>query len=201
MLSASGKPHYSRERYDGQDFNMVAVMTGPSGFSSQHKKPDCEWYPDIRPSLDITGRRSGKLVAAYPVYAMRRHGSSGRVFFWLMTCDCGQETITCNTASVKSCGCARKEAIKKMVATKKADSERRKAAGEIDLRGRRILPLPGGKFDRLKICNNLPFQCVHYDDCQDERLEGKIVSSRYQQDRSCYTPGRQERKYIEGIAP
>lgn len=57
----------------------------------------------MRPARDITGMRSGRLVAIRQVPAKRRNA------MWLVRCDCGNEAIVVSygisKGSTKSCGC------------------------------------------------------------------------------------------------
>lgn len=63
----------------------------------------------MRPTFDITGLRSGRLVA------LRRVESAGKAARWAARCDCGAEIITtCSklrTGHTKSCGCLKRELI------------------------------------------------------------------------------------------
>jgi len=60
-------------------------------------------------SIDITGKRSGRLVA------IRFSHTQNKKSMWLCLCDCGKETITVvtniNNGSTKSCGCLRAETM------------------------------------------------------------------------------------------
>lgn len=72
----------------------------------------------MQPTYDITGLRSGRLVA------IRRVERAGGAAYWLARCDCGNEIVTtCNklrTQHTKSCGCFKRDAT----------SARRKIHGE-----------------------------------------------------------------------
>jgi hypothetical protein len=62
------------------------------------------------PRLELTGFRSGRLVA------LREAGKRRRATLWLCLCDCGNEKIVSashlHTQHVKSCGCLHKEAAR-----------------------------------------------------------------------------------------
>lgn len=71
--------------------------------------------------VDITGQRSGKLVAKYPT-GLRSH----RQVLWLCECDCGGETLVTTTdfknGHIISCGCVKskgEEEIGKELKTRK----------------------------------------------------------------------------------
>ena len=68
--------------------------------------------------MDITGLRSGKLVAVRQT-EMTRNGS----YLWLCQCDCGRETLQeshkIRSGIVKSCGCARSTDRQKDVANQR----------------------------------------------------------------------------------
>jgi len=60
---------------------------------------------------DISGLRSGKLVAIKPVNPQERYGDKSRkVILWECQCDCGSKTILrtnrITSGDIKSCGCA-----------------------------------------------------------------------------------------------
>jgi len=171
-------------------------MTGPSGWSSPQKKPDQSCWPDEKPSTDHSGKRIGRLLIWHPVY-VARGPSSGRKWFYLCICDCSREIIISNVTQSRSCGCARDEAVQRMFEGRRKANENR-VKEKRTTRASRMKRV--SKFDRLTICNRLPFQCKHYSGCQDERLEGKPTSSRYREG-GCYTAGRDELRYMEGIAP
>jgi hypothetical protein len=63
-----------------------------------------------RNSADITGRRSGRLVAVERVGSNKRYNA-----LWLCACDCGRSTVVpatkIMTGSTKSCGCLLRESI------------------------------------------------------------------------------------------
>ena len=61
------------------------------------------------PTKDITGMRSGRLVAQGPTDKRDSRGS----VMWLCLCDCGNETVVCTSnitgEKIKSCGCLHAE--------------------------------------------------------------------------------------------
>jgi len=154
------------------------------------KQPDCVFWPDAKPTKDLTGEERGRLTIFHPIYAFRRAGSSGRVWYWGASCSCGGEVIFCNTTQTKSCGCLRVEATRRRTAKRRAEREARIKHGS----GYRTPPKPT-KFDRFKICtrNEGKWPCEHYHRCQDERLLTGQPSARYQPD--CYTETTEQRNY------
>lgn len=71
---------------------------------------------------DLTNKKYGRLTA------VQRLGSSGRRAYWLFKCDCGQEKSllaeSVTRGLTKSCGCLRKEALKKPRANANIASQR-----------------------------------------------------------------------------
>ncbi len=81
-------------------------------------------------SKDITGMRSGRLVAVRPTD--KRRGNNGVV--WECQCDCGRTHYTMayriSNKSVKSCGCATREQAKK-TATKLGLLKKKDITGQV----------------------------------------------------------------------
>ena len=154
------------------------------------KQPDCVFWPDAKPTKDLTGQERGRLTIFHPIYAFRRAGSSGRVWYWGASCSCGGEVIFCNTTQTQSCGCLRVEATRRRTAKRRAEREARIKHGS----GYRMPPKPM-KFNRLEICTRRDgiWLCEHYHRCQDERIETGRPSARYQPD--CYTETKEQVNY------
>jgi len=156
------------------------------------KQPDCVFWPDAKPTKDLTGQESGRLTLIHPVYAYRRAESSGRVWYWLAECSCKEknEVILCNTTQTKSCGCLRTEATQRRAARLKAERAAAIKHGPVY----RMPPKPM-KFNRLAICTRRDgiWLCEHYHRCQDERIETGRPSSIYGPD--CYTETKEQVNY------
>ncbi len=75
----------------------------------------------MQPTYDITGLRSGRLVA------IKRVPSNGGAAMWLARCDCGSEIVTsCSklrTHHTKSCGCFKRDRSRKSLTTHNGKSE------------------------------------------------------------------------------
>ena len=170
-------------------------MTGPSGWSNPQRKSDCSWFPDEKPTTDYSGKRTGRLLIICPVY-VKRGPQSGRKWFYLAVCDCQTEVIISNVTQSKSCGCARDEAVQRMFEGRRKANENR-VKEKRTTRASRMKRV--SKFDRFTTCNRLPFQCKHYSECQDERIETGRPSSRHQPGGGCYTAGRDEQRYLGGL--
>ena len=176
-------------------------MTGPSGWKSPKKKPDYSVFPDEKPLTDYSGfkKENGRLTIIRPAYVMRLANGS-RQWFYEAECSCGRNVTLSNVLQSLSCGCLRSE----RVAEENGKRRAAKAEGikvKKSTRASRMPAMPKVKFDRQKVCIKNQITCIHYRECCDERLEGKPTSSRYQPDGGCYTAGRDERRYMEGIAP
>ena len=177
---------------------MVVGMTGPSGYKSPYKKADCEWYPDVKPTTDYSGTTSGWLEIYCPVYVTRRP-CSGRKWYYLATCTkCGGEAILSNVRVSKTCGCGKVEGMEKAVKLRVTRNRAAYPEGRRTTRESRKKRIPPGS-NRLQECNHLPFQCRHYSQCQDERIETGRPSSRHQPGGGCYTAGRDELRHMEGV--
>lgn len=75
-----------------------------------------------RPTIDITGRRFGRLVALNYAYRL------GEYKYWRCQCDCGQITLVekghLTNGLTKSCGCIRNEKSReRLIALNKARSK------------------------------------------------------------------------------
>jgi len=172
--------------------------------TGQKKQPDCEWYPDVKPSAqeDKSGTTTGRVSIILPVFIARRKGGQGRTWHYLGVCSCGTELIFCNTTKTRSCGCIRGEAIARRFARMREERAARIEAGEINPS---VYKTPSKRsrkkeFDRYTTCtrNEGQWLCEHYHRCQDERLETGKVSARYRP--GCYAVSKDEEKYDSTIS-
>jgi len=179
-------------------------MTGPSGWKSPYKKPDCELWPDIAPGTNYKGKQIGKLTILQPVCKVRTRAGV-RKWIWLAECSCGGEILYTNIYSTTSCGCAVKEgriAYANKVRAAKGKPEFTPKPPPVPRAAKPAKPKRIKKQEWRKHCGHGFAQCVRFCDALGERVFEKVdYPSCYQADGGCYTAGRDELRYMEGIVP
>jgi len=135
----------------------------------------CEYWPDARPKNDWSGKKYNKLTYIQPLYRIKLNVWGNVDWYYLCECECGNEFITKAARKTKSCGCS----DERINASKKPKEAKKKS------------PF----VERVKYCIKNNELCVWYRDCQDEQIETKTLTSRFEEGGSCYT----EKQYLGNL--